>query len=89
MRHQRQLVRWLVYFARGLSVYGREGLLCPRCGTSIRRVAFTDRSSHFCLAANSWCSAGGVGEARSGRQMCLYFEGCGNLYANSGFLSDS
>lgn len=36
------------YFARGLSVYGREDLPCPRCGTPIRRVAFMNRSSHFC-----------------------------------------
>ncbi|MEA4944317.1 MAG: bifunctional DNA-formamidopyrimidine glycosylase/DNA-(apurinic or apyrimidinic site) lyase [Propionicimonas sp.] len=36
------------YFSRALSVYGREGLPCPRCGTPIRRVAFANRSSHFC-----------------------------------------
>lgn len=36
------------YFARGLSVYGREDLPCPRCGTAIRRAAFMNRSSHFC-----------------------------------------
>ena len=36
------------YFARSLSAYGREGEPCPRCGTPIRRVAFANRSSHFC-----------------------------------------
>jgi formamidopyrimidine-DNA glycosylase len=36
------------YFERSLHVYGREGLPCDRCGTPIRRVAFTNRSSYFC-----------------------------------------
>jgi formamidopyrimidine-DNA glycosylase len=36
------------YFDRSLSVYGREGLPCPRCGSAIRRVAFMNRSSFFC-----------------------------------------
>jgi len=36
------------YFARSLSVYGREGEPCPRCGGAIRRVMFQNRSSHFC-----------------------------------------
>ena len=36
------------YFNRDLHVYGREGEACERCGTPIRRVAFTNRSSHFC-----------------------------------------
>jgi formamidopyrimidine-DNA glycosylase len=36
------------YFERSLHVYGREGLPCDRCGTAIRRVAFTNRSSYFC-----------------------------------------
>lgn len=36
------------YFARSLNAYGREGLPCLRCGTPIRREAFTNRSSHFC-----------------------------------------
>ncbi len=36
------------YFDRSLSAYGREGLPCDRCGTPIRRVAFTNRSSFFC-----------------------------------------
>ena len=38
------------YFDRSLAVYGREGEPCPRCGTAIRRVAFTNRSSFFCPA---------------------------------------
>lgn len=36
------------YFARGLNAYGREGQPCPRCGTPLRREAFTNRSSFFC-----------------------------------------
>ncbi|MGH3411538.1 MAG: bifunctional DNA-formamidopyrimidine glycosylase/DNA-(apurinic or apyrimidinic site) lyase [Marmoricola sp.] len=36
------------YFERSLRAYGREDLPCPRCGTPIRRVAFTNRSSYFC-----------------------------------------
>jgi formamidopyrimidine-DNA glycosylase len=36
------------YFARHLCVYGLAGQPCPRCGTPIRRVAFMNRSSHFC-----------------------------------------
>lgn len=38
------------YFGRGLNAYGRAGAPCPRCGTPIRRVAFANRSSHFCPA---------------------------------------
>jgi formamidopyrimidine-DNA glycosylase len=36
------------YFERDLAVYGREGEPCRRCGTSIRRVPFMNRSSYFC-----------------------------------------
>jgi formamidopyrimidine-DNA glycosylase len=36
------------YFERSLAVYGQEGEPCPRCGTAIRRIAFANRSSHFC-----------------------------------------
>jgi formamidopyrimidine-DNA glycosylase len=36
------------YFERSLAVYGREGEPCPRCGSQIRRIAFSNRSSHFC-----------------------------------------
>ncbi|MGP6172877.1 bifunctional DNA-formamidopyrimidine glycosylase/DNA-(apurinic or apyrimidinic site) lyase [Corynebacterium sp. A21] len=36
------------YFARSLNVYGQEGEPCPRCGTPIRRVMWTNRSTHFC-----------------------------------------
>ncbi|WP_226533333.1 bifunctional DNA-formamidopyrimidine glycosylase/DNA-(apurinic or apyrimidinic site) lyase [Microbacterium paraoxydans] len=38
------------YFAHSLNAYGRQGKPCARCGTSIRRVAFMNRSSHFCPA---------------------------------------
>ena len=36
------------YFERSLDAYGREGRPCRRCGTSIRREAFMNRSSYFC-----------------------------------------
>ena len=36
------------YFERSLAVYGQEGEPCRRCGSAIRRVAFANRSSHFC-----------------------------------------
>jgi formamidopyrimidine-DNA glycosylase len=36
------------YFSRSLSVYGRAGQPCSRCSTLIRRIAFANRSSHFC-----------------------------------------
>ncbi|RLV51167.1 bifunctional DNA-formamidopyrimidine glycosylase/DNA-(apurinic or apyrimidinic site) lyase [Nocardioides mangrovicus] len=36
------------YFDRSLHAYGQEGRPCDRCGTPIRRVAFTNRSSFYC-----------------------------------------
>ncbi|CAN5499965.1 bifunctional DNA-formamidopyrimidine glycosylase/DNA-(apurinic or apyrimidinic site) lyase [soil metagenome] len=36
------------YFDRSLHAYGRQDEPCDRCGTPIRRVAFMNRSSHFC-----------------------------------------
>ncbi|MFT4128278.1 MAG: bifunctional DNA-formamidopyrimidine glycosylase/DNA-(apurinic or apyrimidinic site) lyase [Gordonia sp. (in: high G+C Gram-positive bacteria)] len=36
------------YFDRRLEVYGREGEPCRRCGSTIKRVVFMNRSSHFC-----------------------------------------
>lgn len=36
------------YFTRSLQVYGREGDSCARCRSAIRRIAFANRSSHFC-----------------------------------------
>jgi formamidopyrimidine-DNA glycosylase len=36
------------YFAHSLNAYGQQGKPCPRCGTPISRVAFMNRSSHFC-----------------------------------------
>lgn len=38
------------YFGRGLAVYGRAGLACPRCGAPIVRESFMNRSSHSCPA---------------------------------------
>ena len=36
------------YFTRSLAVYGRPGLPCPRCGATIRRARFANRSAFFC-----------------------------------------
>ncbi|MFF4900655.1 bifunctional DNA-formamidopyrimidine glycosylase/DNA-(apurinic or apyrimidinic site) lyase [Streptomyces sp. NPDC001068] len=36
------------YFSRDLNVYGRSGQACNRCGTSIGRAPFMNRSSYFC-----------------------------------------
>ena len=35
-------------FENSLEVYGREDEECSRCGHLIRRIKFTNRSSHFC-----------------------------------------
>jgi len=36
------------YFDRSLAVYGRSGQPCPRCGTTVRRDPFMNRSSYTC-----------------------------------------
>ncbi|RJS44961.1 bifunctional DNA-formamidopyrimidine glycosylase/DNA-(apurinic or apyrimidinic site) lyase [Nocardioides cavernaquae] len=36
------------YFERSLNAYGREDEPCRRCGTSMRRTSFMNRSSYFC-----------------------------------------
>jgi formamidopyrimidine-DNA glycosylase len=36
------------YFSRHLAVYGQLDRPCPRCGTSIRRESFMNRSSYSC-----------------------------------------
>ncbi|MGH3343499.1 MAG: bifunctional DNA-formamidopyrimidine glycosylase/DNA-(apurinic or apyrimidinic site) lyase [Carbonactinosporaceae bacterium] len=38
------------YFERSLNAYGRAGRPCNRCGTSIRRERFMNRSSYLCPA---------------------------------------
>lgn len=35
-------------FSQSLNAYGRTGLPCPRCGTNIKRDAWSNRGSHFC-----------------------------------------
>ncbi len=35
-------------YEESLAVYGQEHKPCPRCGRQIRRIAFANRSSHFC-----------------------------------------
>jgi formamidopyrimidine-DNA glycosylase len=32
----------------GLSVHGRTGLPCPRCGDTVREVSFADKSLQYC-----------------------------------------
>jgi formamidopyrimidine-DNA glycosylase len=36
------------YFSTRLAVYGREDEACRRCSRQIKRISFTNRSSHFC-----------------------------------------
>ncbi|PZO59915.1 MAG: DNA-formamidopyrimidine glycosylase, partial [Pseudoxanthomonas suwonensis] len=36
------------YFVNNLEVYKRAGQPCNRCGTTIKRAPFMNRSSHFC-----------------------------------------
>ena len=36
------------YFDRSLAVYGQAGHPCPRCGTSVQREEFMNRSSYLC-----------------------------------------
>jgi len=47
-----QSYRWvdeaIGYFQLRLSVYGRAGAPCPRCGTPIRRTVIQGRSAHYC-----------------------------------------
>ena len=38
------------YFERSLNVYGREGQPCPRCSGPISRIAFANRSTHYCFS---------------------------------------
>ena len=39
----------------GLAVHARTGLPCPRCGDTIREVAFADKSLQYCPT----CQTGG------------------------------
>jgi formamidopyrimidine-DNA glycosylase len=36
------------YFSQSLNAYGQTGLPCNRCGTPIKREAWSNRGSHFC-----------------------------------------
>lgn len=36
------------FFAVDLSVYGRQGAPCPRCGTPIRRLVLNARAAYYC-----------------------------------------
>ena len=38
------------YFRHNLSVYGRAGEACPRCGSAIRNEVIGQRSSFFCVS---------------------------------------
>ena len=35
-------------YVTALNVYGRGGRACPRCGATVERAPFANRSSHFC-----------------------------------------
>jgi formamidopyrimidine-DNA glycosylase len=39
----------------GLSVHGRTGQACPRCGDTVREVSFADKSLQYCAT----CQTGG------------------------------
>jgi len=47
-RSYRQVDEAIGYFRLRLSVYGRSGEPCPRCGTPIRRTVIQGRSAHYC-----------------------------------------
>ncbi len=47
------------YFARSLEAYGREGLPCSRCGTTLVRRRFANRSSFLCPRCQRLRGAGG------------------------------
>jgi formamidopyrimidine-DNA glycosylase len=36
------------FFDQSLAAYGQEDEPCPRCGTLIKRIVISARSSHFC-----------------------------------------
>jgi formamidopyrimidine-DNA glycosylase len=36
------------YFSHSLNAYGQHGRPCPRCGTTLVRAKFMNRSSHYC-----------------------------------------
>jgi len=60
------------YFGRALSVYGRQGAPCPRCGTAIVRAAFMNRSSFFCPRCQRLLGApGGIHAPGTGRDARL------------------
>ena len=42
------------YFDISLRAYGQDGRSCRRCGAVIRRIAFANRSSHFCPRCQIW-----------------------------------
>ncbi|MGA8296201.1 MAG: bifunctional DNA-formamidopyrimidine glycosylase/DNA-(apurinic or apyrimidinic site) lyase [Acidimicrobiales bacterium] len=44
----RDLLGELGRFQQRLSVYGRAGMECPRCGSTIERLVVAGRSAHFC-----------------------------------------
>ncbi len=48
LRDYRTAQGWEGSHQHRLRVYGREGDPCPRCGESIRRTVFSNRSAFFC-----------------------------------------
>jgi DNA-formamidopyrimidine glycosylase len=43
------------YFAHSLAVYGQQGTPCRRCGTTLVRERFMNRSSHLCPRCQRLC----------------------------------
>ena len=52
------------YFDVELEAYAQDGEPCSRCGTEIRRIAFGNRSSHFCPRCQPQRPAKKVGAKR-------------------------
>jgi formamidopyrimidine-DNA glycosylase len=50
LRDYRQADGELGYFQHAFRVYGREGQPCPSCGTPVRRIVQSGRSSFYCPA---------------------------------------
>jgi formamidopyrimidine-DNA glycosylase len=48
LRDYRTAEGWEGAYQYALRAYGREGLPCPRCGESIVRVVFSNRSAFYC-----------------------------------------
>ncbi len=48
LRDYRTAQGWEGAYQQELRAYGREGEPCPRCGTGVRRIVFSNRSAFYC-----------------------------------------